>query len=168
MGENAGYARPEVLPPRPPRSRAALSDENLEHLASLLDDAFRIPGTAIRFGLDPVIGLVPGLGDLITGLLSFLIIFAAWKRRLPGVTLVRMVANVVIDTVLGTIPVAGDIFDVLWKSNRMNMRLLQRDAGRTHAQTWRDWLYLLMIAAVLVALAVLPLLVLYWIIRMIR
>ncbi len=162
------YVDPEVMPPRPARARETLSDENLDHLATLLDDAFRIPGTHVRFGLDPLIGLIPGLGDLITGLLSFLIIFAAWKRRLPGVTLARMVANVAIDTLVGIIPIAGDAFDVMWKSNRMNMRLLKRDAGRTHPQTWRDWLYLSLIALVLLGLALLPRVVLYWIVRMLR
>jgi NAD/NADP transhydrogenase beta subunit len=168
MAENARYAEPEVMPPRPHGARTTLSDENLDHLATLLDDIFRIPGTHIRFGLDPVIGLIPGLGDVITSLLSFLIIFAAWKRRLPGVTLARMVANVAIDTIVGAVPFAGDAFDVAWKSNRMNMRLLQRDAGRTHAQTWRDWLYLAIIGLVLIALAALPVLVLVWIIQLIR
>ena len=77
---------PEIIPPR--RTRApVITDEQLEHLASLLDDIFRIPGTGIRFGLDPLIGLVPGLGDFITGAMSFLIIYGAWQRGLPRVRL---------------------------------------------------------------------------------
>ncbi|HTK95019.1 MAG TPA: DUF4112 domain-containing protein [Terriglobales bacterium] len=161
------YAEPEIIPPRSPRlGSATLTDENLEHLAALLDDIFRLPGTSVRFGLDAIIGLVPAVGDLITSLASFLIIFAAWQRRLPGITLARMVANVAIDTVIGTVPIAGDMFDVAWKANRMNMRLLQRDSGRTHRQTWRDWLYLLLIGLVLLGLMLLPFVVLVWIVRL--
>ena len=73
---------PEILPPRRVPARG-LSDEQLDHLAGVLDDIFHIPGTKIRFGLDPIVGLVPGLGDIISGLLSFLIVFAAWQRGLP-------------------------------------------------------------------------------------
>jgi hypothetical protein len=152
-------AEPEVLPPRRPGTDT-LTDENLEHLAALLDDIFRLPGTQIRFGLDALVGLIPGIGDFLTSIASSLIVFAAWRRRLPRVTIARMVANIAIDTVIGTIPVAGDLFDVAWKANRMNMRLLQRDGRHTHPQTWRDWAFLLLIFLVLGGLALLPFVVL--------
>src|SRR5437588_12806542 len=116
---------PEILSPRRPPTRG-LSDEQLNHLAGVLDDIFHIPGTKIRFGLDPIVGLVPGLGDIITGLLSFLIVFAAWQRGLPRIAISRMVANIAIDTLLGSIPILGDVFDTVWKSNRMNYNLLVR------------------------------------------
>jgi len=145
-----------------------LTDENLEYLAALLDDAFRIPGTNLRFGLDAIIGLVPAIGDMLSSFASFIIIFAAWQRGLPQVTLARMVVNVAVDTIVGTVPIAGDMFDVAWKANRMNMRLLQRDAERRHRQTWRDWLFLALIGLVLAGLALLPFVVLLWLIRLLR
>src|SRR5437879_10278090 len=96
---------PEILPPLRRSSRFNVSDEQLDQFASLLDDIFRLPGTRIRFGLDAIIGLVPGLGDLITGAMSFLIIYAAWQRGLPRVTMTRMLANITIDTLVGTVPI---------------------------------------------------------------
>src|SRR3954470_289239 len=102
---------PEILPPRRGKNLpAGISDEQLNQLASLLDDIFNIPGTRIRFGLDALIGLIPGLGDLITGAMSFLIMYGAWQRGLPRVTLARMLANIGIDTIVGTIPILGDAF----------------------------------------------------------
>ena len=150
---------PEVIPPRRPGTDT-LTDENLEHLAALLDDIFRLPGTQIRFGLDAIVGLVPAVGDVLTSLASSLIVFAAWRRRLPRITIARMVANIAIDTIVGSIPVAGDLFDVAWKANRMNMRLLQRDGQRSHPQTWRDWAFLALLFLVLAGLALLPFVVL--------
>ena len=165
---------PEVLPPdresrpRLPDATGTLTDENLEHLAALLDDFLRIPGTRLRFGLDAIVGLIPGVGDMLSSLASFVIIYAAWQRGLPNVTLARMVANVAIDTIVGAMPFLGDLFDVAWKANRMNMRLLQRDAERRHRQTWRDWLVLIALGFVLLGLALLPFVVLYWIVWMLR
>lgn len=164
---------PEVIPPYAPWPSAAaeeenlLSDENLEHLVALLDDIFRIPMTGIRFGLDPVIGLIPGVGDWITGAVSFLIIVAAWQRRLPQVAMVRMVVNIGIDSLVGTVPVVGDAFDVGWKSNRKNFTLLQayREPKR-RSQTWRDWAFLLFLVGtvglLLVAPFVLLILMIHW------
>src|SRR5437588_7010539 len=106
---------PEILPPRRP-PRGGLTDEQLDHLAGVLDDIFQIPGTNIRFGLDPIVGLVPGLGDIISGFLSFLIVFAAWQRRLPKIAIMRMVVNIGIDTLVGSIPILGDAFDTAWKA----------------------------------------------------
>lgn len=163
---------PEIIPPgRPPRQprfkdRApVITDEQLEHLASLLDDIFRIPGTPIRFGLDPLIGLVPGLGDVITGLMSFLIIYGAWQRGLPKVTMTRMFVNIAIDTLGGTIPVIGDAFDVYWKSNRMNYNLLMRAKGGIQtSHSVRDWLFLLSLVLGMMALVMTPILVFLWIV----
>ncbi len=160
------HPEPEVIPPT---RHAALSDESLEIIAGLLDDYFRIPGTSIRFGLDPLIGLIPGLGDAISGFASFLIVFAAWQRRLPKITLTRMVANIGIDTLVGSIPLLGDAFDVAWKSNRRNLNLLQRakyDPRTRHL--WKDWLFLLGIVLILTACVVLPILMLWWVIHALR
>lgn len=146
---------PEILPPR--RSSRGLTDEQLNHLAGVLDDIFHIPGTKIRFGLDPIVGLVPGLGDIITGLLSFLIVFAAWQRGLPRIALSRMVANIAIDTLLGSIPVFGDVFDTVWKSNRMNYNLLVRYRGGVRqGLVTRDWLFFLVLLIGIAIVVVLP------------
>src|ERR1700726_5360723 len=98
--------------------RLLASNEHLDYIAALLDDIFQIPGTEIRFGLDALIGWIPGIGDAMAGTASFLIVFASWRRGARSVTLLRMVANVLLETGVGAIPVAGDIFHVLWKANR--------------------------------------------------
>lgn len=154
---------PEIIPPgkSSAREQDVLSDEFLSRLASLLDDIFRIPGTSIRFGLDPLVGLIPGIGDFLTGAASFLIILAAWQRKLPRVTVARMVANVIIDTLIGCIPVAGDVFDAAWKSNRMNMALLQRSSGATaRRQSWKDWAFLVALLFALAFVVIVPIAVL--------
>jgi len=113
----------------PARAREAA---RLEALSHLLDDAFRVPGTRLRFGLDGLLGLVPGVGDAATGALSAYLVLGAWRLGVPGGVLARMIANVAIDTVLGTIPVLGDLLDFGFKANRRNMALLRRhlDARR--------------------------------------
>jgi hypothetical protein len=116
-----------------------------------------------------VIGLIPGFGDLISGLASFLIIFAAWQRQLPTSTVTRMVSNVAIDSLVGAIPFLGDAFDVAWKSNRKNMHLLQRaTADTSRQQGWRDWLFLLGLVVVMGILIAIPIAVLYLLIHLLR
>ena len=100
--------------------------DRLRRLAWWLDDGIRIPGTGFRIGLDPILGLVPGLGDSAGALLGVAIIAEASRRGLPRLTLVRMAANIVLDTALGSVPLAGDVFDAAWKANARNFRLLER------------------------------------------
>jgi hypothetical protein len=141
----------------------------MNHLAAVLDDIFHIPGTKIRFGLDPIVGLVPGFGDIITGLLSFLIVFAAWQRGLPKIAISRMVANIAIDTLLGSIPIVGDVFDSVWKSNRMNYSLLVRyKSGARRELLARDWLFFLLLLVCAAALVVLPIVILVGLIHVLR
>ena len=161
---------PEIIPPYQepsPRPAPRIHDATLETVTRLLDDVFVIPGTSIRFGLDPLIGLIPGFGDLVTGLASFLIIFAGWQRNLPRVTIARMVANVAIDTVVGSVPLLGDAFDAAWKSNRKNLSLLQRSSGAAQLRkhTVLDGLFLTGIAIALLALAAVPFLLLWWLLK---
>jgi hypothetical protein len=137
-------------------------DRTLHGLEILLDEAFRIPGTQFRFGLDGIIGLVPGLGDVLAGLLSVVIPLAAWIRGVPSVTLVRMAANLGIGVLVGTIPIFGDIFDVVWKPNRRNYRLLQRHLGAARQHTWRDWSFLLLLAAGLALVFAIPVALVVW------
>ncbi len=120
---------PEILRPRVPGSAGFFSDSNLDMLSHILDDFLRIPGTNIRFGLDGIVGLIPGIGDILGAMASWIIILAAWLRGVPKVTLARMLANVAIETILGTVPILGDAFDIAWKANRRNFALLQRASG---------------------------------------
>ena len=120
---------PEILQPRFARGGDLFSDRNLDLLSHLLDDFLRIPGTQIRFGLDGIIGLIPGIGDIIGAMASWIIILAAWLRGVPRITLARMLANVAIETIIGTVPILGDAFDIAWKANRRNYALLERSIG---------------------------------------
>ncbi len=143
--------------------RQLASNEHLDYVAALLDDIFRIPGTKIRFGLDALIGWVPGIGDAMTGIASFLIVFASWRRGAKGVTLVRMIANVLLETGIVAIPVAGDVFHVVWKANRRNYRLLIREKEEPGANTRRDWMFLAVLLFAVIAAAVIPIVVLTWV-----
>jgi hypothetical protein len=104
-------------------------------LARLMDDNFRVPGTPLRFGWDSVLGLFPGLGDVLTSAISLLIVHHAWQTGASKLTLARMLGNVGIDFVVGAIPLLGDLFDFAFKANRRNARLLEQHfARRTERQ----------------------------------
>lgn len=139
-------------------------DSTLRHLEFLLDEAFRIPGTGIRFGIDGIIGLVPGVGDVLAGLLSLIIPLAGWIRGVPYITLVRMAANLAIGVLVGSIPLFGDIFDIAWKANRRNYRLLRVHLVEPHRHTGRDWAFLSLLAALLAMVFALPIVVLVWLV----
>ena len=95
-------------------------------LTRLLDSAAKIPGTGIRFGLDPMLGLVPGLGDVAGAALAGYLVLLAQRAGAPRAVILRMLTNVAIDTVGGTVPLVGDAFDVAFKSNTRNLALLER------------------------------------------
>ena len=99
---------------------------NIRTLARVLDSAVRIPGTQIRFGADSVFGLFPVIGDIAGAALSGYIVLASARLGAPASTLARMVINIAIDTIVGSIPILGDMFDVAWRSNMMNVDLLER------------------------------------------
>ncbi len=145
-----------------------LRDSTLHSLEILLDEAFRVPGTNIRFGLDGIIGLVPGLGDVLAGILSLVIPLAAWVRGLPYVTLVRMAINVAIGVLVGSIPLLGDAFDIAWKANRRNYALLHRHLEAPRRHTWRDWAFLGFLTAVLTAVFLLPLALVFMVVWWMR
>jgi hypothetical protein len=145
--------------------RQLTSNEQLDYVAALLDDMWRIPGTKIRFGLDALIGWIPGIGDAMAGIASCFIVFASWRRGVPSITLVRMVANILLEATLGSIPVAGDIFHVVWKANRRNYRLLIREKEHPGSNTRRDWMFLAIILFTVIAAAGIPIAILIWILR---
>jgi len=121
-----------------------------------MDGLFRIPGVGWRFGLDALIGLIPGLGDTATSLVSFYVLAAGVRYRVSKITLLRMGVNIAIDYALGSIPVVGDAFDMFWKSNQMNVELLRKRAtvSAEEAREGRlsDWLFVGLIIFVLIIL----------------
>lgn len=129
--------------------------ERLQRLARLWDSAFRIPGTQVRVGLDPLIGLVPGLGDAAGALVASYIVLEGLRFDVPPSTLLRMLANVAIDAVLGTVPVIGDMFDVGWKANIKNVALIEHHLADPHGARHASRAWLLLVIAVLVLLAAL-------------
>ena len=134
----------------------------LRSLKHFLDEAFRVPGTNIRFGWDPIVGLIPWAGDLLTGLLSCAIIVQAHRMSVPRVVQLRMLLNVVIDVIVGAVPLVGDVADVFWKSNTKNFALLELHADEVRPPSAGDWLFVIGVIAVIVVIALIPLLVLYW------
>jgi Domain of unknown function (DUF4112) len=119
-------------PPRlePYRPEIQQSLERLEALSKLMDSAFTIPGTNVRMGLDGIIGLLPVAGDLICGLISSYIIWEARQLGASRWVIGRMMTNTLIDTTIGAIPIAGDAFDVLFRSNMRNLALLKKHLAR--------------------------------------
>jgi hypothetical protein len=134
----------------------------LRRWAVLLDSAFKVPGTNVRFGLDAIIGLVPGLGDLVAPVFTLILLGTALRMRVPAVVLVRMVLNAGIDMVIGLVPIAGDVGDVFWKADLRNMALLERHARPGVAPTRGDYLFVLGCIAAVVILALVPLVLLIW------
>ncbi len=130
-------------------------------LARLLDRSLRVPGTSIRFGLDPILGLLPVGGDVAAALGSGYILFVAWRSGAPKELIGRMLVNVLIDTLVGSVPVLGDLFDAGWKANSRNMALLESWAGPAREAHRRSVLVLVGIVVALAALVV-GLAALFW------
>jgi hypothetical protein len=151
--ERSGAATPATR-----RHSKAEVEQSLEQLSRWMDGLFRIPGTGWRFGLDALIGLVPGVGDFATTTVSIYILASGVRYRVPKVTLLRMAANVGVDYLVGSVPVVGDLFDAYWKSNQRNVALLRERATATPEEARRgrvgDWLFLAVIVLVLLALLV--------------
>ena len=123
-----------------------------------MDDLFRVPVVGGRFGLDALIGLIPGFGDTATSLVSFYILVSAVRYRVPKITLLRMGLNVAIDYAVGSLPLVGDVVDAWWKSNRRNLELLRKRAtvSAEDARSGKasDWLFVGAIIVGLIGLAI--------------
>jgi hypothetical protein len=153
----------------PPAAVERHETRHVRRLAWLLDDIIRIPGTNLRFGIDPLLGLLPGGGDLAGGVLSGYIILAAARTGAPPSVIARMGVNVIVDAVTGAVPLLGDLFDAGYKANRRNAALLQEYVDRPQPIEQRSRavlvLVLLAIAAVLIGAAYVSVTLLRWVIN---
>jgi Domain of unknown function (DUF4112) len=129
----------------------------MRRFARLMDEAFSLPGTRFHVGLDPLLGLVPGIGDVAGAVLSTWIVVGALRHRVRPLVVARMILNILIDLVLGAVPVAGDLFDFLYEENMKNMRLLERyrDRRRPPRSTRQIALVVVAIVAFILAAAIL-------------
>lgn len=137
-----------------------------EQLVRFLDDGLVVPGTNLRFGFDGILGLLlPGAGDAVTAVGSLSLFWLALQRGVPRAVLARMLVNVAIDALVGAVPVVGDLFDFAYKSNRRNLRLLERSRQEpTRRKTAGDWLIVALFLSVIATMLVLPLVLLGWVI----
>jgi hypothetical protein len=109
--------------------RRDAAQQRLRHIATLLDSQVRVPGLGLRIGADAILGLVPGIGDALSGLIGAYLIYEAHRLGVPRSALLRMIANLAVDTAVGAIPVAGDIWDFFFRANDRNMQILARHMG---------------------------------------
>jgi hypothetical protein len=144
-GTGLDYLDVEVLPPEGKPKEAADPDPFIKLVSRLLDTFFVVPGTRIRFGLEPIIGLIPVLGDQATSLISAALLYRSVRHRLPKIALVRMALNIFINAVVGMVPFFGDIFVLWYKPNIRNYKILQRNAGQISDVTRGDWLFVSML-----------------------
>ena len=135
----------------------------LRWCADLLDSRFVIPGTSIRFGLDPILSLIPGIGDLASPAFTVLLLIKGLERHVPRVVLARMVLNALFDAALAIIPIAGNIGDIFWRANLRNLALLERHAGAGTPARRGDYVFVWTIALLLGALAMVPVVIAVWI-----
>jgi hypothetical protein len=138
----------EVLPPEEKERRASV-ESLFKWLALIMDEFVRLPGTKFRFGLDPIIGLIPGLGDTASAIVSALALIQAARRGVPKVLLARMSLNILINELVGIIPGIGDAFSFWFKSNTRNYRLLQEHIDRPTRSRRSDWLFVSIVLGLL-------------------
>jgi len=154
--------RPPVTRLRQLTPRQTQGLEALRKVAQLLDSAFPVPGTSYRVGLDPILGLVPGIGDLVSPLFTIGILWQARDLALPRVIQLRMIGNVAIDALVGVVPLLGDLFDFAWKSNKMNMALLELHAQEERPASAGDWVFVILMVSLAAFVAVIPFVILGW------
>ena len=141
-------------------------DPTLEKISFVLDQYFRVPGTDIRFGFDPIIGfLLPVAGDSINVLLSIYLVLKSIRYGLPKVIIGRMIFNIALDYVIGSVPFIGDLIDFGFKANQKNMDLLNRFADGRRQASWTDWLWVLVLVGLLGVVIFGWVLAVLWLIR---
>jgi hypothetical protein len=136
--------------------------ELLRRWAILLDSAFRVPGTNFRFGLDAIIGVIPGVGDLAAPVFTIAVLATGLKMRVPAIVQARMVLNALIDMLVGLVPLLGDVADAAWKADLRNVALLERHARPGVPPRDADYVFVFVCIALVVLIAVVPLLLLFW------
>ncbi len=141
---------------QPKQSLNSKKINSLRRLSQLLDNAIPIPGTKYRFGLDPILGLIPGGGDTIAGALGAYIIIEAARMGIPRKVLGKMIGNILFDSLVGTVPVLGDLFDVAWKANARNMTLLESNLSvdRQEQNRKSDLIFLIFLTVLLLIIVV--------------
>jgi hypothetical protein len=155
-----GLSFSDTIPRVRPADRSDL--HALRRWAVLLDSIFRVPGTNIRFGLDAIVGLVPGLGDLAAPAFTVMVLLTGLRMRVPAIVQARMVLNAAIDMLIGLVPIAGDLADVAWKADLRNVALLERHARPGTAPTRGDYMFVFVCIGAVLVLAVTPIIFLMW------
>ncbi len=151
----------EVLPPEEQEKRAEI-EPLFRWLALIMDNFLRVPWTKFRFGLDPLLGLLPGLGDTGSAVISAMALIAAARRGLPKILLARMSLNILINEAVGIIPVIGDAFSFWFKSNARNYDLLKTHTGAARRSSKSDWIFVLGVLALLALIFAASLAVSFW------
>jgi hypothetical protein len=134
----------------------------LRRWAELLDSRFVIPGTSIRFGLDPIISLLPVVGELASPAFAMMLLVQGTRQRVPRIILFRMLFNALIDAVIGAVPLLGSVGDIFWRANARNLALLERYARPGHQPTRGDYAFVFGMAALFGALIAIPVLIGLW------
>jgi hypothetical protein len=151
----------EVLPPEEQQQRSEL-EPLFRWLALIMDNFLRVPGTKFRFGLDPLMGLLPGIGDTGSAIISALALLAAARRGLPKILLARMSLNILINEAVGIIPIVGDAFSFWFKSNARNYEILKRQTAAPRRSTKSDWIFVALVLAALLVILVVSFAVSFW------
>lgn len=141
-------------------NRAITEYDWIDKIANLLDSKFKIPGTSFRFGLDPILGLIPGIGDIGTFLMSSILVLAMIRHGASGRVTALMTINVLIDTLIGGIPIVGNVFDFFFQANNRNLKLLKRHhlEGKYQGSAKK----VLIITAVVMLLLLMSIIYLFW------
>ncbi len=134
----------------------------LRFWADLLDSRFRIPLTDIRFGIDPILSLIPGFGDLASPIFTVVLLVQGARQHVPRVVMIRMVANAIIDALIGMVPVAGNIGDIFWRANNLNLALLERHAQPGRPASPGDYAFVWLIVLLLAVIIAVPVLIALW------
>jgi hypothetical protein len=140
----------------------------LRKYAVLLDSAFQVPGTQMRFGLDPLVGLIPGVGDLVTGFFSVMILLHSLRLKIPKIVVARMLVNTGLDLAAGAVPILGDLFDAGYKANLKNLRLLERHARPGVKPETSDYVFVSVAISIVLLAAIVPILVLWWLLTTVK
>lgn len=161
--------KPVARVPAPGDDRAL---DGYRKLAYAFDELFRVPGTSFRFGLDSLIGLVPGVGDIAVSALGGYALLLAFKMRAPVTVLTRMLGNIAVDTVFGAVPLIGDLFDATWKANTKNRRVLEAwlaDPARTERRSkWAIILFAVLFLLLVAGSLWLAWIIVTWLLRVLR